>query len=53
MIGVREPPAGEPDRGGVEVRAARGRREQAAGITDARRLRCWYRVGHDLNLPPG
>ena len=51
VIGVREPPAGQADRSGVEVRPARGRREQVAGITDTRGLRRRYRVRHDLNLP--
>jgi hypothetical protein len=51
VVGAGEPPAGQADRSGVEIRPACGRREQAAGITDVRDLRRWYRVSHDLNLP--
>ena len=44
VIAVREPLAGQAGRGGVEVRAIRGRREQAPCIPDVRCRRGWFRA---------
>ena len=53
VVGVREPAAGETDRGGVEVGPIRGRREQATSLVDVRGPGRRCRVGHDLQRTRG
>ena len=52
VVGVRESSAGEADRSSVQVHAVCSRWEKATSVTDVRDPRRWYRVGHDVNLPP-